>query len=100
MIQTTGQIFVHVIPKDRPHMCIPYMNRKFKDLSKSRGIISHYHHPLKDIYFKAAAGVMTCLKEKIHTNLFSPLQALPMINFLFLYLHYDNRFGSETMCTF
>ena len=23
----------------------PYMNRKFKDLSRSRGIISYYHHP-------------------------------------------------------
>ena len=72
------------------------MNRKFKDLSRSRGIISYYHHPLKDIYFKAAAGLMTCLKafDFFHTNLFSPLQALPMIKFLFLYLH--NRFGSET----
>ena len=53
----------------------PYMNRKFKDLSRSRGIISYFHHPLKDIYFKAAAGLMTCLKafDFFHTNLFSPL---------------------------
>gem|GEM_PF-1487133 len=75
----------------------PYMNRKFKDLNRTRGIISYFHHPLKDIYFKAAAGLMTCLKalDFFHTNLFNPLQALPTMKLLFLYL--NNRFGSETV---
>ena len=75
----------------------PYMNRKFKDLNRTRGIISYFHHPLKDIYFKAAAGLMTCLKalDFFHTNLFNPLQALPTMKLLFLYL--NNWFGSETV---
>ena len=75
----------------------PYMNRKFKDLSRNRGIISYFHHPLKDIYFRAAAGLMTCLKalDFFHTNLFNPMQALPTMKLLFLYL--NNKFGSETV---
>ena len=61
----------------------PYMNRKFKDLSRSRCIISYYHPSLKDIYCKAAADLMKCLKafDFFHTNLFSPLQALPMMKY-------------------
>ena len=27
----------------------PYIKRKFKDLSRLRGIISYFHHPLKDL---------------------------------------------------
>ena len=75
----------------------PYKIRKFKDLSRSRSIISYFHHPLKDIFFKAAVGLMTCLKavDFFHTNLFNPLQALPTMKFLYIYLR--NKFGSETV---
>ena len=61
------------------------MNRKIKDLLRSRCIISYYHHTLKNIYFKAAAGLMTCLKafDFCHTNLFSPSKPFPWWNFFF-----------------
>ena len=74
----------------------PYIKRKFKDLSRLQGIISYFHHPLKDIYFKVAAGLMTYLKafNFFHTNLFNPFQALPTMKLLFLQLH--NKFDSET----
>ena len=40
---------------------------------------------------------MTCLKavDFFHTNLFNPLQALPTMKFLYIYLR--NKFGSETV---
>ena len=66
-------------------------------MCQATGIISYFHHPLKDIYFRAAAGLMTCLKalDFFHTNLFNPMQALPTMNLLFLYL--NSKFGSETV---
>ena len=81
------------------HGSLPYayIMRKFKDLSRKRSIISYFHHPLKEVYFRAAAGLMTCLKaiDFFHTNLFNPLQALPTMKLLYLQLH--NKFRSETV---
>ena len=81
------------------HGSLPYayIMRKFKDLSRKRSIISYFHHPLKEVYFRAAAGLMTCLKaiDFFHTNLFNPLQALPTMKLLYLQLH--NKFRSETI---
>ena len=75
----------------------PYKVRKFKDLSRSRSIISYFHHPLKQVFFVAAAGLMTCLKavDFFHSNLFNPTQALPTMKLLFMQLH--NKFDSETV---
>ena len=66
-----------------------YTIRKFKDLSRKRNIISYFHHPLKQVYFRVAAGLMTCLKalDFFHTNLFNPLQALPTMKLLYLQLN-------------
>ena len=74
-----------------------YVIRKFKDLSRKRNIISYFHHPLKQVYFRAAAGLMTCVKalDFFHTNLFNPLQALPIMKLLYLQL--NNAFKSETL---
>jgi len=58
--------------------------------------ISYFYHPLKEVYSRAAAGLMTCVKvlNFFHTNLFSPLEALPTIKLLYLQL--NNMFGSES----
>ena len=80
------------------HGSLPYayITRKFKDLSRKRSIISYFHHPLKEIYFRTAAGLMTCLKalDFFHANLFNPFQAVPAMKLLYLQL--QNRFGPET----
>ena len=70
--------------------------RKFKDLTRKRNIISYFHHPLKEVYSRAAAGLMTCVKvlNFFHTNLFSPLEAPPTMKLLYLQL--NNIFGSES----
>ena len=70
--------------------------RKFKDLTRKRNIISYFYHPLKEVYSRAAAGLMTCVKALnfFHTNLFSPLEALPTMKLLYLQL--NNMFGSES----
>ena len=59
-------------------------------------MISYFHHPLSQVYFRVAAGLMTCLKalDFFHTNLFSPLQALPTMKLLYLQL--NDAFKSET----
>ena len=74
-----------------------YVIQKFKDLSRKQNIISYFHHPLKQVYFRAAAGLMTCVKalDFFHTNLFNPLQALPIMKLLYLQL--NNAFKSETL---
>ena len=37
----------------------PYKIRKFKDLSRSRNIVSYFHHLLKRVFVIAAAGLIT-----------------------------------------
>ena len=83
--------------KENGSVPYPYKIRKFKDLSRSRGIISYFRHPLKKVFFVAATGLMTCLKavDFFHTNLFNPTQALPTMKLLYMQLH--NKFGSETV---
>ena len=73
-----------------------YVTRKFKDLSRKRNIISYFYHPLKQVYFRASAGLMACMKalDFFHNNLFNQLQALPIMKLLYLQL--NNAFKSET----
>ena len=61
-------------------------------------MISYFYHPQKEIYSRAAAGLMTCVKvlNFFHTNLFSPLEALPTMKLLYLQL--NDLFGSESSC--
>ena len=53
--------------------------------------------PSKDIFFKSAAGLMTCQKalDFFHTNLLTPLHALPIMKLVFQ--HLNNKFGCETI---
>ena len=59
----------------------PYKLRKFKELSTSTSIISHFHHVVcsshcpHDMFIKAV--------DFFHTNLFNPTQALPTMKLLF-----------------
>ena len=94
LIQTTGNFMAHLMYTNRLHIHIWIGNLK---MCQATGIISYFHHPLKDIDFRAAAGLMTCLKalDFFHTNLFNPMQALPTMKLLFLYL--NNKFGLETV---
>ena len=47
-----------------------------------------FHHPLKHFYFRAATGLMACMKalDYFNTNLFNLLQALPIMIISILYL--------------
>ena len=86
------------IGKFLPFGSLPYayVMRKFKDLTRKQNIISYFYHPLKEVYSRAAAGLMTCVKALnfFHTNLFGLLEALPTMKLLYLQL--NNMFGSES----
>jgi hypothetical protein len=73
-----------------------YIIRKFKDLTRIRGITSYYNHPLKKVLFFSASGFMTILKHInfSHSNLFSPKDYKHFVSKSFQDL--QRIFGNET----
>jgi hypothetical protein len=60
----------------------PYIVRKFKDVTRIRGITSYFLHPLKNILFVSASAFMTCLKhlDFEHSNMFAPNELKATVN--------------------
>ena len=74
----------------------PYYTRKFKDLSRKRGIVSYFAHPLKFVYSINAKAFLVVLKSVkfFHSNLFNPTQAVLHMKFLYMFLR--DAYGANT----
>ena len=80
--------------KEKGLVPYPYKLRKFKHLSTSTSIISHFHHVLCSSHWFHAMFIKA-VDFFLHTNLFNPTQALPIMKLLFMQLH--NKFSPETV---